>query len=57
MEHQTSKRQGLALGGVVQAEIADFDEALGQDMLEEATEELVRFQGAGPLALLLVVAI
>ncbi len=29
MEHQTGKRQGLTFGGVVQAEVADFDEALG----------------------------
>ena len=42
---------------MVQAEVADFDEALGQDMLEEAAEELGGFQSAGALALLLAIAI
>jgi hypothetical protein len=56
MEHQTGKRQGLTLGGMVQAEVADFDEALGQDMLEEAAEELGWLQGTGVLALMFAVA-
>jgi hypothetical protein len=42
---------------VVQAEVTDFDEALGQDMLQEAAEELVRVECAGALALLLAVAV
>lgn len=45
------------MGGVVQAEVADFDKALGQDMLEESAEELGRLQGTGALALMLAVAV
>ena len=31
----------LALGGTEQAVVTDFDEAVGEDVLEEATNELV----------------
>ena len=47
----------LAPGGMVQAEIADFDEAFGKDVLEEAAHEFEGSYCAGPLALILVVAV
>jgi len=56
-EHQAREGECLALGGMVQSEVADLDEALGQDMLEEAAEELGRVECAGALALLLAVAV
>jgi hypothetical protein len=34
--------KGWAVLGVQEAVVADFDEALGQDMLEEAGQELER---------------
>jgi hypothetical protein len=40
-----------------QAIVADFVEALGQDLLENATDELVSRQGHGPPALVLGVLI
>jgi len=40
-EKQAECSQEQALGGAKEAEIANFDEASGQDVLEEAVDELI----------------
>ena len=46
-EPRLEQAQGLAPRAVVQPEVADFSEALGQHVLEEAADELVRRDARG----------
>ena len=43
---QSEGRQVQALGGAEETEIADLNEALGQNVLEEAVDELIGREGA-----------
>lgn len=45
-EKQSEGSQEQALGGAEEAEIADLDEAPGQDVLEEAVDEVIGGEGA-----------
>ncbi len=45
-EKQSEGSQEQALGGAEETEIADLDEAPGQDVLEEAVDELIGGEGA-----------
>jgi hypothetical protein len=45
-EKESEGSQEQALGGAEETEIADLDEAPGQDMLEEAVDELIGGEGA-----------
>ena len=47
LQEETSLSDLRSLCGMPEAEIADLVEALGEDMLQETTNELVAFDAAG----------
>ena len=57
IERRTLEGKLFALGRMMQAEIADFDESLWEDVLEESADEFEWGHGAGTHALIIAVTV